>query len=197
MTPLVSRKKEPESPARYIYHGEEFFQLIAAAAWPYGAEQGAIVIIGETFERAPDTSRLALAMLLENPSVPLEDFSNDRMEEFKQCYCLEKIWGNPRNDSNISEIPKIHRAKTLKESIDFIESLLARKILRLDDQRSALLKTLSGLKSAHGSPDQYPLVAAWFYALAVADVHQTATCEEPGLGRFVQRYANNEYDEFL
>ncbi|NIO20948.1 MAG: hypothetical protein GTN76_09460 [Candidatus Aenigmarchaeota archaeon] len=198
MTPLIIRRKEPGEVPWYEYKGREFFKLFGAMAWPYGKEPGATVIIGETFEKVPEMGRLILTMIHENPSVPLEHFSNTHIEEFKQSYCLEKIWGDPRNDLNFSEIPKIHRDKvnTVSDSINFIESILARKILRLDDQQTALLKQLPRLKSAQGSLNQYPLIGAWFYALTVADVHQTATYEEPGPVRFIQRRSITEYDEF-
>jgi len=198
MTPLIIRRKEPGEVPWYEYKGREFFKLFAGMAWPYDKEPGASVIIGEIFEKVPEMGRLILTMIRESPNVPLEDFSNDRIEEFKRSYCLKEIWGDPRNDSNFSEIPRVYRDKVnaMGEVVSFIESILARKILRLDDQGAALPKTLPHLKSSRGSPNQYPLLAAWFYALAVADVHQTATYEEPGPSRFVQRFANKDYDEF-
>lgn len=197
MIPLIIRRKEHGEVPWYEYKDREFFKLFGAMAWPYDKEPGAIVIIGEIFEKVPEMGRLILTVIIENPNVPLEDFSNDRIGGFKQSHCLKEIWGDPRNDSSFSEIPKIHRDKvnTVNDSINFIESILARKILRLDDQ-AILLKQLPRLKSAKGSLNQYPLIAAWFYALAVADVLQSATYEEPGPSHFVQRRTISDYDEF-
>ena len=192
----VIRKKEPGEVPWYEYEGREFFKLFAGAACPVGHEPGAIVVIGETFKRVPERGRLTLELLFENPKAQLEDFSQERLEEFKRSYCLKEIWGDPRE--GLLEIPRVHgdRIKNVEEVLSFIEPLLARKILKLDNQRSGLPGILSRLKSAKGSFRQFPLLAAWFYVLAVADVHQTATYEEPGPSRFVQKYAISEYDEF-
>jgi hypothetical protein len=196
MIPLISRKTEPGEIPWFEYEGRDFFKLFAGAAFPIDEESGAMVVIGETFEKVPGMGRLTLELLFENPRLSLEDFSKDRMEEFKRSYLLKEIWGDPRE--GLTEIPRVHgdRIKTVEEVLSFIEPVLARKILKLDKQRSELPGILSRLKSAKGSFRQSPLLAAWFYVFAVADVFQTALYQESSSRAEIQQVALKDWDEF-